>query len=110
MQKQYMVFLLCCSFFGNISAMDDHVLKALSIKRAVSPPLAIPSSRHLMIPQLRDDRGHSDEKLLEHAHSPVRYYGYSPQDPNSLILLVTAASFAEDYSPGSQDDDHWPSH
>jgi hypothetical protein len=102
MQKQYLLLLLCSGFFGSVSAMENE-LKALSIKRAVSPPLAIP---HLMLPQLR---GYSEEKLLEHAHSPTRYYGYSPDDPNSLVLLTTAASFGQDYSSDTQDDEDWPS-
>jgi hypothetical protein len=102
MQKQYLLFLLCSSFFGSVSAMENGI-KALSIKRAISLPLGIPSPRHLTIPQLRDDDEHS-----KHAHSPVRYWGYSPDDPNSLVLLTTAASFGEDYLHPV--DDEWPSY
>jgi hypothetical protein len=109
MQKQYLLFLLCSKFFGSVSAMEhelkalEHELKGLSIQRAVSPPLAIP---HLMIPQLR---GYSDEEQSKHAYSPVRNYAYSPDDSKSLVLLITAASFAHDYLPNSRDYDDWPS-
>jgi hypothetical protein len=108
MQKQYVMFLFCCAFFGSVSAME-HELKALSIQRAVSPPLAIPCSRYLT-PQLRDDRSrYSEEEQLKHAHSPIRFYTYSPRDPNAFTLLATTISFGQDYSSDTQDDEDWPS-